>query len=194
MVLKFFSFLRSHSLRELSWAPEGPHQTLYGFNVQLQILLVQEQGPKWNLMLLWCMCNSLCNKCTSNTTPIWCKRLFGVLTCGQIVSILRESNGGHRTRVAREVCHIGALLEIPDLDLGISSASSKNETIRVKLSTGESCKSMKKHQHLMKYTLLRPSSKNKPNRLSPQPALSSVTFVRTLPVWISEKAQYCGIK
>lgn len=28
----------------------------------------------------------------------------------------------------------------------------------------------------------------------PQPALSSVTLVRTLPVWISEKAQYCRIK
>lgn len=28
----------------------------------------------------------------------------------------------------------------------------------------------------------------------PQPALSSVTLVRTLPVWISEKAQYYRIK
>lgn len=52
--------------------------------------------------------------------------LLVVFTCGQIVSILRESNGGDRTRVTREVSHIGALLQIPDLDLGVSRASAKN--------------------------------------------------------------------
>lgn len=67
-----------------------------------------------------------------------------VLTCGQIVSILRESNGGDGARVAREVGHIGTLLQIPDLDLRISSSSSKNETIRVELCTGESCREQKK--------------------------------------------------
>lgn len=63
-----------------------------------------------------------------------------ILTRGKIVSILRESNRGYRARVAWEVGNIGALLQIPDLDLGISCPSAKNETIRVELSTGESCR------------------------------------------------------
>jgi len=42
--------------------------------------------------------------------------------------------------VAWEVGHVSALFQIPDLDLGISCPSAKNETIRVKLSTGESCR------------------------------------------------------
>lgn len=42
--------------------------------------------------------------------------------------------------MAWEVGYVGALLQIPDLDLGISRSSAKNETIRVELSTGESCK------------------------------------------------------
>lgn len=41
--------------------------------------------------------------------------------------------------MAWEVGNIGALLQIPDLDLGISCPSAKNETIRVELSTSESC-------------------------------------------------------
>lgn len=61
-----------------------------------------------------------------------------VLTRGQVVSVLRESNGGNRSRVAWEVGHICTLLQIPDLDLRISSSSAKNKTIRVELSTGES--------------------------------------------------------
>lgn len=61
-----------------------------------------------------------------------------VLTRGQVVSVLRESNGGDRSRVAWEVGHICTLLQIPDLDLRISSPSAKNKTIRVELSTGES--------------------------------------------------------
>lgn len=40
--------------------------------------------------------------------------------------------------MTREVGHIGAFLQIPNLNLGVSSSSAKNETIRVKLSTGES--------------------------------------------------------
>lgn len=66
--------------------------------------------------------------------------LLVVPTCGQIVSVLRESNGGDGARVAWEVGHVGALLQIPDLDLRISRPSAKNETIRVELSTGESCR------------------------------------------------------
>ena len=66
--------------------------------------------------------------------------LLALLTCGQIVSVLRESNGGDGAGVAWEVGHIGALLQIPDLDLGISRSSAKNETVRVELSTGESCR------------------------------------------------------
>lgn len=66
--------------------------------------------------------------------------LLDVLTCSQIVSILRESNGGDGAGVAWEVGHVGALLQIPDLDLGISRPSAKNETVRVELSTGESCR------------------------------------------------------
>lgn len=65
-------------------------------------------------------------------------QLAVVLTCGQIVSVLRESNGGDGSRVAWEVGHICTLLQIPDLDLRISSPSAKNKTIRVELSTGES--------------------------------------------------------
>lgn len=65
--------------------------------------------------------------------------LFVVVTCSQIVSVLRESNGGDRARVAGEVGHVGALLQIPDLDLRVSCSSTKDETIRVELSTGESC-------------------------------------------------------
>lgn len=60
-------------------------------------------------------------------------------TCGQIVSVLRESDGGHRSGVAREVGHVGALLQIPNLDLGVGRTGAKNETIRVELGTGESC-------------------------------------------------------
>ncbi len=41
--------------------------------------------------------------------------------------------------MAWEVGHVGALLQIPDLDLGISRPSAKNETIGVELSTSESC-------------------------------------------------------
>lgn len=63
-----------------------------------------------------------------------------VVTCGQIVSVLRESDGGDRARVSGEVGHISALLQIPNLDLGVSSASAKNQTIRMELSTGESCR------------------------------------------------------
>lgn len=71
-----------------------------------------------------------------------------VLTCGQIVSILRESNGGDRSRVAWEVGHICTLLQIPDLDLRISSPGAKNETIRVELSTGKSCGHRQDHYFL----------------------------------------------
>lgn len=94
--------------------------------------------------------------CTSKITSILYEASLAVLTCGQIVSILRESNGGDRTRVAREVGHIGALLQIPDLDLGVSRASAKNETIRVELGTGESCKSKKKTltPHLKRSTFI----------------------------------------
>lgn len=68
-----------------------------------------------------------------------------VLTCGQIVSILRESNRGDGSRVAWEVGHICTLLQIPDLDLRISSPGAKNETIGVELSTSESCGCRQKH-------------------------------------------------
>lgn len=61
-----------------------------------------------------------------------------MLTCSQIVSVLREGDGGDGARVAGEVGHIGALLQIPDLDLGISRPSAKNETIGVELSTRQS--------------------------------------------------------
>lgn len=37
-----------------------------------------------------------------------------------------------------EVGHVGALLQIPNLDLGVRSTSAKNETIRVELSACES--------------------------------------------------------
>lgn len=123
------------------------------------------------------------------------KILLVVVTCGQIVSVLRESNGGDGARVAREVGHISALLQIPNLNLGVSRTSAKNETIRVELSTGESCGGQTETLTLGKglistvkhtYSLIQ--------RHLPQPALSSVTLVRTLPVWMSEKAQYCTIK
>lgn len=60
-------------------------------------------------------------------------------TCGQIVSVLRESDGGDGSRVAGEVGHVGALLQIPNLNLGVGRTGAKNETIRMELSTGESC-------------------------------------------------------
>lgn len=85
------------------------------------------------------LCNLSYNTCTSKINSNSVKLLSVVLTCGQIVSVLREGNGGDGARVAREVGHIGAFLQIPDLDLGISRPSAKNETIRVELSTGESC-------------------------------------------------------
>lgn len=37
--------------------------------------------------------------------------------CCQVVSILGEANSCNRTCVTREVCHVGLLLEIPDLHL-----------------------------------------------------------------------------
>lgn len=40
--------------------------------------------------------------------------------------------------MAWEVCHVGALFQIPNLYLGVGRASAKNETIRVELSTRES--------------------------------------------------------
>lgn len=78
------------------------------------------------------------NTCTSKINQNNVKVPSVVLTCGQIVSVLRESNGGDGARVAWEVGHIGTLLQIPNLDLGISSSGTKNETIRMELSTGES--------------------------------------------------------
>lgn len=40
--------------------------------------------------------------------------------------------------MAWEVSHVGALFQIPNLNLGVGRASAKNETIRVELSTRES--------------------------------------------------------
>lgn len=111
------------------------------------------------------------------------------VTCSQIVSVLRESNGGDRARVAWEVCHIGAFLQIPDLDLGVSCSSAKDEAVRMELSTGESCRGQTEMLHReLRHTEI---ATQYPHMNLPQPALSSVTLVRTRPVWISEKAQYC---
>ena len=41
--------------------------------------------------------------------------------------------------MAWEVGHVGALLQIPNLDLRVSGTGPKNETIRVELSASESC-------------------------------------------------------
>lgn len=60
-------------------------------------------------------------------------------TCGQVITVLRESNGCDWTRVSREVGHVGALLQIPNLDLGVSRASTKDQTVRVELSACQSC-------------------------------------------------------
>lgn len=60
------------------------------------------------------------------------------LTCGQVVSVLREGDGGDRARVAGEVGHICALLQIPDLDLGVGGSRPEDQTVRVELSTSQS--------------------------------------------------------
>lgn len=59
-------------------------------------------------------------------------------TCGQVVSVLREGDGCHRARVSREVCHVGALLQIPNLDLGVGRASTEDQTVRVELGARQS--------------------------------------------------------
>lgn len=61
------------------------------------------------------------------------------LTCGKVITVLRESYGSDWARVSREVGHIGSFLQIPNLDLGVSSASTKDQTVRVELSTCQSC-------------------------------------------------------
>lgn len=119
--------------------------------------------------------------------------LLVVVTCSQIVSVLRESNGGDGARVAGEVGYIGALLQIPDLDLRVSCSSTEDETIRVELSAGESCEGQTGTLPpgiRLSFIL----ANTQTLRHLPQPALSSVTLVRTLPVWMSEKAQYCRIR
>lgn len=56
---------------------------------------------------------------------------------GQVVAILGEGNAGDGARVAREVGHVGSLLQVPDLDLRVHGACSENESIRVELRTRE---------------------------------------------------------
>uniref|UniRef100_A0A0E9WHC6 Uncharacterized protein n=1 Tax=Anguilla anguilla TaxID=7936 RepID=A0A0E9WHC6_ANGAN len=60
-------------------------------------------------------------------------QLQGVIlsTCGQVVAVLGEGDGGDGARVAGEVGHVGALLQVPDLNLRIGRARPKNEPVRV---------------------------------------------------------------
>lgn len=60
------------------------------------------------------------------------------LTCGQVVSVLREGDGGDGADVAGEVGHVGALLQVPDLDLRVGRPRPEDQTVRVELSTGQS--------------------------------------------------------
>jgi hypothetical protein len=60
------------------------------------------------------------------------------LTCSQVVSVLREGDGGDRADVAGEVGHIGALLQVPDLDLRVGRPRPEDQTVRVELGTGQS--------------------------------------------------------
>lgn len=59
------------------------------------------------------------------------------LTSSKVVSVLGEGDGGDWARVTREVGHIGALLQIPDLNLRVCRTSAENQTVRVELSTGQ---------------------------------------------------------
>ena len=47
-----------------------------------------------------------------------------ILACrrGQIVSVLGEAEGRNLARMAGKVGHIGALLQVPDLDVGVGRA------------------------------------------------------------------------
>lgn len=151
MVLKFFSFLKSHSFRELSWAPGANEDKLIFFYWHTIFILVRlkTRGNLQNYASHWCTSHFWYSKENVHAalqvyahyrlTANLRKKCYQVsLTCGQIVSVLRESNGGDRSRVTGEVGHVGALLQIPNLNLGVRSTSAKNETIRVELSACES--------------------------------------------------------
>lgn len=60
-------------------------------------------------------------------------------TRGEVVSVFGEGDGGDRTGVAGEVRHVGALLQVPNLDLRVGRAGSENQTVGVELSAGQSC-------------------------------------------------------
>ena len=53
----------------------------------------------------------------------------------KIPTVLRECNAGNGSRVSGEVGHIGALLQIPDLDDRVFCTSTKDKTVRMELCT-----------------------------------------------------------
>lgn len=101
-----------------------------------------------------------------------------VLTCSQIISILRESDAGDGARVAGEVGHVGALLQVPDLDLGISRPSAKNETIGVELSTGESCRGQR--GNITTWNKRSPPHTSKYTDISTEALTTASTFISNL--------------
>lgn len=66
-------------------------------------------------------------------------RRHASLTSSKVVSVLGEGDGGDWARVTREVGHIGALLQIPNLNLRVCCTSAENQAVRMELSTGQSC-------------------------------------------------------
>lgn len=56
---------------------------------------------------------------------------------GQVVTVFREGHRSDGASVAREVCHVRLLFDVPDLNLRCGGTGAKNQTIRVELSCRE---------------------------------------------------------
>ena len=56
---------------------------------------------------------------------------------GQVVTVLGEGKGGDRAGMSGEISHVGAFLEIPNLDDAVGRSRPEDQTVGVELGTCE---------------------------------------------------------
>lgn len=209
MVLKFFNFLRSHSFRELSWAPRAEHAVkVCKHNKTAPNLISAKSRAEYALtssvhsrfvaeivctsliagmvLGIWCSSHTISKKSVRSSnlwpdsihSPRMQWRWQGRSGLGSWPHWCVPSNPrswfGNQPCQCQKSDHQGGTEHRWELrGAGRHVTTSKTSIVII-----QTAKTTTKKEMLTRRRL-------------PQPALSSVTLVRTLPVWMSENAQYC---